>query len=590
MKKIFIAIANILLLVNLAFATTVTIGSEYGGNNATSRNALDTDMNSWKTANGWSGSFYDIWFGTWITTTTGSNIYIPYGTSNVMQISLVDMINLSNNSTGTLSSDTVFLQWSQTLQDNAPKPQSRYTTSAPFTKYRNDNAWDNKSRNGILFTFSGAVGWFAGWFWDLETRTDWSGTAAEYRLLDESGIYITWWIVPTSASDQSLCWDPVNGSYVWCGNSTSRLIWFSNNWASLAKYLLVIVGDDDSSSGNNDGYTEHISFMWWVVSPLTNFCGDGIIQNLDIQNIAEQCDDGNNISGDGCSATCQTENLCVANSWAACQTSWNACWVYNTWVVMCDGTCSTTTIPALPTNYGNSCNIWIWACMTTWTMDCNWSCNAIALTPSVEICNNIDDNCDGQIDEWLNCNPSNTWSTETGSTSTWTNATGTTNTGTNSTWTVDTWSTNTGAIDTWNNSTGTNNTWTMTWIDNTGTNTTWINNTWTNSTWATNIGMTMTWSTGSTNTWNSVTWTTNTWITYIPNINWWTYVFMPLPSPIISISSDIVSPMINTSLQINNFNTTNAAKIIDISLFPTAENIKTPVKGIFSLPNTWVDL
>jgi cysteine-rich repeat protein len=30
-------------------------------------------------------------------------------------------------------------------------------------------------------------------------------------------------------------------------------------------------------------------------------CGDGILDS------GEQCDDGNNVSGDGCSATCQTE-------------------------------------------------------------------------------------------------------------------------------------------------------------------------------------------------------------------------------------------------------------------------------------------
>ncbi len=35
------------------------------------------------------------------------------------------------------------------------------------------------------------------------------------------------------------------------------------------------------------------------------YCGDGILQ----QAFGEQCDDGNNVSGDGCSATCQIESL-----------------------------------------------------------------------------------------------------------------------------------------------------------------------------------------------------------------------------------------------------------------------------------------
>src|SRR5690348_17987172 len=34
------------------------------------------------------------------------------------------------------------------------------------------------------------------------------------------------------------------------------------------------------------------------------YCGDGILQQL----YGETCDDGNNASGDGCSATCQIES------------------------------------------------------------------------------------------------------------------------------------------------------------------------------------------------------------------------------------------------------------------------------------------
>ena len=33
------------------------------------------------------------------------------------------------------------------------------------------------------------------------------------------------------------------------------------------------------------------------------FCGDGILQ----PNLREECDDGNNIDGDGCNANCQIE-------------------------------------------------------------------------------------------------------------------------------------------------------------------------------------------------------------------------------------------------------------------------------------------
>ncbi len=40
---------------------------------------------------------------------------------------------------------------------------------------------------------------------------------------------------------------------------------------------------------------------------------------------------------------------------------------------------------------------------------CNWLCNAVAKTWSTEICNNLDDNCNWQIDEWLNCGTGNGW-------------------------------------------------------------------------------------------------------------------------------------------------------------------------------------
>jgi cysteine-rich repeat protein len=44
-------------------------------------------------------------------------------------------------------------------------------------------------------------------------------------------------------------------------------------------------------------------------------CGDGIHDN----NFGEQCDDGNNVNGDGCSSTCQLEAVCPDRVGATCQ-------------------------------------------------------------------------------------------------------------------------------------------------------------------------------------------------------------------------------------------------------------------------------
>lgn len=45
---------------------------------------------------------------------------------------------------------------------------------------------------------------------------------------------------------------------------------------------------------------------------MNEFCGDGILDENGRDNILgteddEQCDDGNTVSGDGCSSTCKTE-------------------------------------------------------------------------------------------------------------------------------------------------------------------------------------------------------------------------------------------------------------------------------------------
>src|SRR5262245_64750215 len=53
---------------------------------------------------------------------------------------------------------------------------------------------------------------------------------------------------------------------------------------------------DDGNNANGDGCSATCT-----KEPPGGFCGDGIVQP------PEECDDGNNVNGDGCSATCKLE-------------------------------------------------------------------------------------------------------------------------------------------------------------------------------------------------------------------------------------------------------------------------------------------
>jgi len=63
--------------------------------------------------------------------------------------------------------------------------------------------------------------------------------------------------------------------------------------------------------------------------------------------------------------------------------------------IQCNGACSIST----PSNFGNSCSKGIGECRRTGTIQCSGACSASAGSPSSEICDNKDNNCNNNIDE-----------------------------------------------------------------------------------------------------------------------------------------------------------------------------------------------
>ena len=145
------------------------------------------------------------------------------------------------------------------MQDGAPKPQSLYSRRE---QYYNESAGSMSDRNALLFTFSQPVLAFGAWFGDLETRTEGGGTPAIVRVFDAAGRRIgqDYEIVP-STPDQRRCGAPTQDDFIGCGNATTIWIGFVADAANPVSEMLVVVGDDDTLRDNDDGNSEHLSFI-----------------------------------------------------------------------------------------------------------------------------------------------------------------------------------------------------------------------------------------------------------------------------------------------------------------------------------------
>jgi Putative metal-binding motif len=239
---------------------------------------------------------------------------------------------------------------SQYLWLYASKPTSRLNEP-----YLSESVGSLNSRNAILIELNQSFIGMGFWIGDVETRTDGQWTPAEIRLIDVNNNVVSTQIITTSTVDQSLCGNPANtgtGSdlYKGCGNTAGRYIGISNHQGNDIRKVLIVVGDDDSVTAN-DGNTEHLIMMGGYI--MNCFPSPEVCNNKD--------DDCNDFVDEDLVYTPQscTNGLGIC-LWTGTQTP--------------------------------SCIVGV---------ETPWVCNAVAGTPATETCNNIDDDCDGQIDNDL---------------------------------------------------------------------------------------------------------------------------------------------------------------------------------------------
>ncbi len=100
---------------------------------------------------------------------------------------------------------------------------------------------------------------------------------------------VSWWTNPYLSWDTLYCNMPSGGIDL-------QTWWITfETW-----YLLNMLTIKDGT-----WYTTYLS--WDTVYVKKYACGDGILQTPNFSGNNEQCDDGNNVNGDGCSASCQRE-------------------------------------------------------------------------------------------------------------------------------------------------------------------------------------------------------------------------------------------------------------------------------------------
>lgn len=261
---------------------TPYISGEVRRNAIATRSLVDTLDNNWRNAVGQPDDpELTSWFGTASNTqgTINNFDYVDPVTNQKVAVTLelvqipIGESTCTGETTTTGSSPT--LSDSSSLQSSAPRPASLYD-SVDQPLFWNDargGASNDNQRNAVIFSFAQPVQSFGFWVGDMETRTDGSGTPAILRLLDAAGNRIGQDIEIESTTlydgnapdpeivDQGLCGGTTNNE-PGCGNQSTRWISFvDGSGVSRVQQVVLIVGDDDSAIGNNNGDSEHISFI-----------------------------------------------------------------------------------------------------------------------------------------------------------------------------------------------------------------------------------------------------------------------------------------------------------------------------------------
>ena len=209
----------------------------------------------------------------------------------------------------------------------------------------------------------------SGWTWSGGTTTTkdvWTEIWGDGRRYNSINTY--WDDGNTVSGDgwNSSC--AVESDWTWLGGSSTAPDIWAETWGDGKRINSIITYWDDGNNSNGDGCSSTWSVeSGWTCSggslttadSWTEICGDGKRFN----SISTYWDDGNTVSGDGCSATCAVEATwsCTGGS-STTKDTWIELWGdgkrFNTLSTFCDD--------------GNTANND--GCSSTWSIESGWTC------------------------------------------------------------------------------------------------------------------------------------------------------------------------------------------------------------------------